>query len=177
MRASEWVQIGFSCGMAVLAWVRPLDRRRRIRIALLACAVAGAILSARFVLHGYVSSIVRDWLPAVLLLFPYWQAGQFFTQPDKRIEALLGRIDERVMQWLAGTGWRAGRRGWAAYFHYGNSVSVMNRMNYQSQNRFRRWLWRKQGCRHALWKHYPNAKLHQQYGLYELPATANWQAD
>ncbi len=116
MRASEWVQIGFSCGLAALAWALPLDLRRRGRIALLAIAVAGAILAARFALHGYLSSIVRDWLPAVLLLFPYWQAGQFFTRPNKRIEEHLGRIDERVMQWLAGIGWRAEKRGLTTYF-------------------------------------------------------------
>jgi RNA-directed DNA polymerase len=67
-------------------------------------------------------------------------------------------------------------RGWAAYFHYGNSVTVMNRMNHHSQTRFRRWLWRKHGCRRALWKHYDPAQFQTRYGLYELPTTANWQA-
>jgi membrane-associated phospholipid phosphatase len=116
MRASEWVQIGFSFGLAALAWLRPLEMRRRWRVALLAVAVAGAILIARFLLHGYLSSIVRDWLAAVLLLFPYWQAGHFFTRPDKRIEERLGRIDERVMKWLAKIGWSAEKRAWATYF-------------------------------------------------------------
>lgn len=67
-------------------------------------------------------------------------------------------------------------RGWAGYFHFGNSVSVMNRMNHYSQNRLRRWLWRKSGCRRSLWKHYPLERLHTQYGLYELPTTAQWKA-
>jgi group II intron reverse transcriptase/maturase len=67
-------------------------------------------------------------------------------------------------------------RGWAGYFHFGNSVSVMNRMNHYSQNRLRRWLWRKHGCSRALWKHYPTERLHTQYGLYELPTTAKWKA-
>jgi hypothetical protein len=42
------------------------------------------------------------------------------------------------------------QRGWASYFHYGNSVTVMNRMKHYSQNRFRRWLWRKHACRRNL---------------------------
>ncbi len=67
-------------------------------------------------------------------------------------------------------------RGWAGYFHYGNSVSVMNRMKHYSQNRFRRWLWRKHGCRRSLWEHYVPEQLHQRYGLYELPTTAKWKA-
>jgi group II intron reverse transcriptase/maturase len=67
-------------------------------------------------------------------------------------------------------------RGWAGYFHFGNSVSVMNRMNHYSQDRLRRWLWRKHGCRHSLWQHYPLARLHDYYGLYELPTKAKWKA-
>jgi hypothetical protein len=67
-------------------------------------------------------------------------------------------------------------RGWAGYFHYGNSVSVMNRMKHYSQNRFRRWLRRKHGCRRGLWEHYAPEKLHQRYGLFELPTTAVWRA-
>jgi group II intron reverse transcriptase/maturase len=66
-------------------------------------------------------------------------------------------------------------RGWAGYFHYGNSVSVMNRMKHYSQDRLRRWLWRKHGCRRSLWEHYAAEKLHQHYGLYALPTTAKWK--
>jgi group II intron reverse transcriptase/maturase len=67
-------------------------------------------------------------------------------------------------------------RGWAGYFHFSNSVKVMQRMNRYSQNRLRRWLWRKHGCHRALWKHYPTERLHTHYGLYELPTTARWKA-
>jgi group II intron reverse transcriptase/maturase len=67
-------------------------------------------------------------------------------------------------------------RGWAGYFHFGNSATVMNRMKHDSQNRLRRWLWRKHGCRRSLWKHYPSERLHTHYGLYELPTTAKWKA-
>jgi len=67
-------------------------------------------------------------------------------------------------------------RGWAGYFHFGNSVSVMNRMNRYSQNRLRRWLWRKHRCGHSLWEHYTTEHLHTHYGLYELPTTAKWKA-
>jgi hypothetical protein len=116
MRASEWLQIGFSVGLAVLAWLRPLEMLRRLRILLLAAIAIGAILAARFVLREFASSIVRDWLPVALLLVPYWQAGQFFTQPDKRIEAWLGGIDARVMHWLDRAGWALEEGGWATYF-------------------------------------------------------------
>jgi group II intron reverse transcriptase/maturase len=67
-------------------------------------------------------------------------------------------------------------RGWAGYFHYGNSTSVMNRMNHYSRNRLGRWLWRKHGCRRSLWTHYVPDQLPQRYGLYILPTTAQWKA-
>ena len=67
-------------------------------------------------------------------------------------------------------------RGWAGYFHYGNSVSVMKGLKGHSQNRFRRWLWRKHACRHGLWTHHAPEALHHRYGLYELPLTAKWKA-
>jgi group II intron reverse transcriptase/maturase len=67
-------------------------------------------------------------------------------------------------------------RGWAGYFHFGNSVSVMHRMKHYSQNRLRRWLWRKHGCRRSLWEHYTAERLHTHYGLYELPTKAKWTA-
>jgi len=116
MRQSEWIQIAFASGMVLLSWVRPLDWRRRMRVALLAAVVAGAIFGARLALHGFAGSVVRDWLPVVLLLFPYWQAGQFFSGPDLRIQDWLGRTDEqafRAFPWLNRDG---KKRGWSRYF-------------------------------------------------------------
>jgi len=67
-------------------------------------------------------------------------------------------------------------RGWAGYFHYGNSTEVMNQMKRHSQNRLRRWLWRKHNCRWALWGTEAGDWMHRKYGLYELPLTAAWRA-
>jgi hypothetical protein len=67
-------------------------------------------------------------------------------------------------------------RGWAGYFHYGNSTEVMSQMKRYSQNRLRRWLWRKHNCRWALWGTKAEDWLHRKYGLYELPLTAAWKA-
>jgi RNA-directed DNA polymerase len=67
-------------------------------------------------------------------------------------------------------------RGWAGYFHHGNSASVMGRQRRYSQNCFRRWLWRKHARRKSLWETYPPEELHHRYGLFELPTTAKWKA-
>jgi len=81
----------------------------------------------------------------------------------KPIAAVVGKVNEVL-------------RGWSAYFHFRNSSSVMGTMKRYSQNRFRRWLWRKQGCKRGLWSHYTAEKLHTHYGLMVLPTTAAWKA-
>jgi group II intron reverse transcriptase/maturase len=67
-------------------------------------------------------------------------------------------------------------RGWAGYFHYRNSTSVLGILRGYSRNRLRRWLWRKHACRRSLWEHYTDDRLREHYGLYELPITAAWKA-
>jgi RNA-directed DNA polymerase len=66
-------------------------------------------------------------------------------------------------------------RGWAGYFHYGNSTLVMTQLRNYSRNRLRRWLWRKHACRRSLWQHYTAERMHAHYGLYALPIVAGWK--
>jgi len=110
--------------------------------------------------------------------------GYLHAQPSQKSRGNLRvQLEEVLNHW---TLWRPIKevvrevnqvlRGWVGYFHFGNSVSVMNRMKHYSQDRLRRWLWRKHGCRHSLWQHYPLARLHAHYGLYELPTKAKWKA-
>jgi len=112
MRASEWIQGGFAGANAIAAWLVPLPRQRRLAISLLALfALAGIGLSrasADF-LAPDLSAILRDWLPVVITLIPYWQTGQFFTGPDKEIEAWLAATDQRFFKLFSWTGWKFGR--------------------------------------------------------------------
>ncbi len=66
-------------------------------------------------------------------------------------------------------------RGWAGYFHYGNSSRVMGKLNWQVRDRVRRWLWRKHGQKRALWSDYPDDRLHGFYGLWSLPERVAWR--
>jgi len=116
MRASEWIQIAFAFGIGLLAWMRPLETRRRLRIAMLAVIVPAAILIARFALRGFAGSVVRDWLPAVLLLIPYWQAGQFFNGPDARVQKWLAQTDEKALHVVRRIVGSSESGGWARYF-------------------------------------------------------------
>ena len=84
--------------MVMLSWLQRLELRRRLHVALLAAIVPAAILAVRLTIHGFAGSVVRDWLPVPLLLIPYWQAGQFFAEPSKKIELWLAEIDQRVLR-------------------------------------------------------------------------------
>ena len=96
LRVAEWIQLGFVSLLALAAWFRPLEPQRRRRVTWLGLAAIAAIVAARLSGHWIspvVSPILRDWLPAGLLLIPYWQVGQFFTAPDRRMEERLAVVD------------------------------------------------------------------------------------
>jgi hypothetical protein len=114
MRAAEWTQTIFASILAVAAWRLPL--KRRLTVSLLAVVVIAAIsvvrLAANFLppLH---SSVLRDWLPAALLLVPYWQTGQFFVAPNHKMQERLAAFDRRLLQALVPN--RAAKR-WSTIF-------------------------------------------------------------
>ena len=120
MRAAEWIQLVFVSIFALAAWLWPLECARRVRVTILALVAIAAIVAARFSSHWVsplASSIIRDWLPAALLLVPYWQVGQFFTGADPATEQRLANFDRAFFQRL---GIRPGRAristALAAYF-------------------------------------------------------------
>ena len=111
MRIAEVLQSGFAVLLAVAAWLpglRSLPARRRLRItglsALVLAADAIACATPRF-LSAAASAMLRDWLPAALMLVPYWQTGQFFRAPNAKIQSWLLRLD---LRWLGRTAARSG---------------------------------------------------------------------
>jgi len=112
------------------------------------------------------------------------RGGYLHVEPAQKSRAALReKLGRLLNHW---TRWRPVRetvaavnrvlRGWAGYFHYGNSTKVMKQMRSYSQNRLRRWLWRKHACQRGLWTHYTEERLHAHYGLHALPITAGWKA-
>lgn len=63
-------------------------------------------------------------------------------------------------------------KGWAGYFHYGNSNKVMSAVDWAVCGKLQRWLWRKHGCTSGLWSTYTAVGLHERFGLYRLPGAA-----
>lgn len=112
MRTSEWIQVSFATILGLAAWIRPLPTGRRWVATLLAVFVIIAVAAARFsiqFLSPVQVSILRDWLPVVLMLVPYWQTGQFFTGPNKKVQAGLAEIDRRLLTSMPHIGRMVGR--------------------------------------------------------------------
>jgi PAP2 superfamily protein len=84
------------------AWSRPkLAGRRRAKISVIGLAavtltLTGALMLPR-ILDPLAASVVRDWLPYLLLLMFYWQAGQFVTRVDAGFQRRLERLDSRIV--------------------------------------------------------------------------------
>jgi membrane-associated phospholipid phosphatase len=99
MRVAEWIQLTFVSLVTVAAWIFPVDlaRQRQLKVAALAAVAITTILAVRFTIPFFSTpssfSVVRDWLPAVLLLVPYWQIGQFFRSPNQNLQKRLAALD------------------------------------------------------------------------------------
>lgn len=109
MRAAEWIQTVVFTFFISLAWLRALPALRRARVTGFGAAGLGATLAGALVLPRLLpplaASVVRDWLPAALVLLVYWQAGEFFMRVDQPFQDRLERIDARIvaplLRWLS----------------------------------------------------------------------------
>ena len=102
-----------------MGWLRPLPIRRRLEIT--AFALSGTALtfagmySFRWLPAG-AAEIVRNLLPAPLMLFVYWQAGRFYLKPNEWIQNVLIQLDQR---WIGALMQRRAARkelAWAAAY-------------------------------------------------------------
>jgi membrane-associated phospholipid phosphatase len=112
MRPSEWLQAGFIVILAGSAWIRPLPQRRRMIISAFAvCAICLILLGrvSALIVGPDAGSILRDWLPVVVMLVPYWQTGQMFLGPNEKTQEQLAAIDRWLFNLLPPLGWKFGR--------------------------------------------------------------------
>ena len=120
MRAAELIHIVVFSFFISLAWIRALPLQRRAKATGIGIAGLGATITGWCILPRLLPalavSVVRDWLPAALVLLVYWQAGEFFMKVDQRFQDRLERIDARMvaplLRWLSRG--RAGR--WIAAY-------------------------------------------------------------
>jgi membrane-associated phospholipid phosphatase len=109
MRTSEWIQIVFASVLAVAAWTtnltsHPLPLCRRWIVTGLAVIAIMIVelgrFSASFLSPGH-SAILRNCLTVALFLVPYWQTGEFFLQPNLKMQNRLLAFDRWLLPGIA----------------------------------------------------------------------------
>jgi PAP2 superfamily len=109
-RAAEVINLAAFFTFVILAWKRPaLGRSRRVNITAIGAGGLAITLFVSQILPLLVAplaaSVTRDWIPYLLLLMFYWQAGQFVTRADTAFEARLEQLDQRIvapfLEWCA----------------------------------------------------------------------------
>ncbi len=99
MRTAEWINLTFFCLLAGLALLIRLQPAKRIAILSIGALGTGFVVASQFLDHFFsplIASIVRDWLPAPLILAAYHQGGQFFSVPMESLQSRLLRLDQRL---------------------------------------------------------------------------------
>ncbi len=119
MRTSEWIDIVFFAFLMLLSWLRPLAMRRRWEVFAIGAAgiiitLAGVWISPR--LPRSYGSVVRDLLPAPLMLFVYWQSGRFYVKENEWIQNALLRIDDRLLGRYLSRQAKSGYHSWVAEY-------------------------------------------------------------
>jgi membrane-associated phospholipid phosphatase len=102
MRTSEWINLVTFVFFTALAWFLPnLNNGRRKTILVIGAVALAIVLSAAFAVPVLApprpSSIVRDWVPYLLILPLYWQAGQFVTRVDVGFQQRLDQLDAQIV--------------------------------------------------------------------------------
>ncbi len=90
---SEWIATVYFLYLAVVSWVRPVPRARRIALgAVSLLTIAGVMAVARY---GHPS--IRAWAPAAYILIGYYASGYLFIAPARHLEAWLMAWDRRLL--------------------------------------------------------------------------------
>ena len=92
--------------IAAACFVRDVAAERRIRVAGMAAGAILLVLLSVQILPAH--SVVRDWLPAIWLLFGYWLPGGLQHEPMPGVEAWLRASD----RWLHETEWARTPPAW-----------------------------------------------------------------
>src|SRR5208282_3672181 len=99
MRPGDTLTAAALLFLVAMAWLRPLSLKQRRQITALGLLGAG-LIAARLALSTRLpltASVVGDWLPCLLMLIVYWQAGRFFGKPHEKFQGWLVEFDRR---WL-----------------------------------------------------------------------------
>ncbi len=120
MKAADWINVVYFSLLLGLGWTRSLPRGKRVRITALGALGLSLVLLQLVISSGVrplVAAVIRDWLPAPIMLVGYWQAGQFFTRANEKAQSALFRFDQRLFRFFPSR-FGAGIRWASAYFEF-----------------------------------------------------------
>lgn len=102
MRASEILHAIVFLYFVALAWRLKVPARNRAVILIRSAAVLVLVLTLPRLAHtsSIALSVIRDWLPAPLMLFTYWTSGLLAVGSNARLASALLSIDRRLLSRL-----------------------------------------------------------------------------
>jgi len=96
-RESELAVVCWCLVATIVAVVRPLGTRARVRVIGGACGLAVTALATMRLPDAGVAAAVRNVAPAVFVLCAYWLAGGFFVAPQPGLEQRLLALDRTLL--------------------------------------------------------------------------------
>ncbi len=83
--------------LVAVGWLRRISPKQQRQITGLALLGTALIATTLFLSKSFPASAraVGDWLPCVLLLIVYWQAGRFLGTPNQKLQSWLVEFDRR----------------------------------------------------------------------------------
>lgn len=106
VRHSELLLLAYFATLALAAWLLPRFEAARPLATLTAAATALALGGLAAAPQAPAVTVVRDWLPAILLVVGYWLPRRFLSAVDDRFERWLVESDRAffahpVGRWMA----------------------------------------------------------------------------
>ena len=97
MRPGDTVTLSALFFLVVVGWLRRVSPKQQSQITGLALLGTVLIATTLFLSKYFPVSgkAVEDWLPCLLLLIVYWQAGRFSGTPNEKLQAWLVEFDRR----------------------------------------------------------------------------------
>jgi len=101
--STEWLNLAYFFFFVFLAFVLPLNsmqRRRVLSIGASAIFLLVATVTLDEAVHSPETTVFRNFLPAVLMVFAYWQSGQFYLRPNLWLQERLHNLDREIAGFL-----------------------------------------------------------------------------
>jgi membrane-associated phospholipid phosphatase len=94
MRNAEWINLIYFSVFVVLGFILPkISWSKRVR----AFAIGLSGIAIVWATSKIETKAIRDWAPAPLMLFAYWQAGSLFDSPNEKLQKLLIDFDQKLL--------------------------------------------------------------------------------